>query len=181
MKRLSVLLITGLVILTCGSLLAFSDQITKVGIVDLFQVYSVFFRESKAVRDLEQLVSAFRDEVDKYRDEIHELELAKLATAETEDEKLLLELTQKIFEKELFLDDYIRINKEQLRIRQEKLAQSDEFYQQIYEVLEYIAEYEGFALVLSKSIDGILYYIKEIDMTEKVIDELRKRNSQTPQ
>lgn len=178
MKRISALLIVGAVFFTGSSLYSFAEQITKIGVIDLFQVYSVFFRQSEAVRNLEQLISSFKEEVENYEDEIHELELDMLAALEAEDEKLQLELSNTIFEKKQFLADYSRINKEQLRIRREKLAQSDEFYQQIFEVLEYIAENEGFSLVLSKETDGILYYIKEIDMTERVIEELQKRNSQ---
>lgn len=179
MKRISAQLIIGVFFLAGGYLNSFADQGMKIGIIDLSQVYSVFFRQSEAVRNLEQLISSFKEEVENYEYEIHALELSWLAAVKAEDEKSQSALSQAIFEKEQFLADYTRIKKEQIKNRREELAETDEFYQHFIEVLEYIAEHEGFSFILRLQEDeGVLYYIKEIDITEKVIEELQKRYSQ---
>ena len=49
----------------------FATQITKVGIVDISRIYSIYFRESKEVIKLEELRSAYLKEIAKKKEEIN--------------------------------------------------------------------------------------------------------------
>ena len=155
-----------------------TEQITKVGIVDTVKVYSAFFRQSREVRMLEQRIADFQEEVGRLQEELLQLETAKLEADEQESEVLSLELSEKIFEKKQYLGTYIRVNQDRLRNLRDNLTQSNQFYEEVFEVIQYIAEHEGFTLILTRNLDEIIFHTKEIDITDIVIEELMRRVKQ---
>ena len=49
-----------------------AEQITTVGIIDVNKVAQVFFRESQAVRELEEMAMRIQEEIDNITEEIRE-------------------------------------------------------------------------------------------------------------
>ncbi|MCD6121854.1 MAG: OmpH family outer membrane protein [Spirochaetales bacterium] len=160
-----------------GNLL-FAAQITKVGIVDLSKIYSIYFRESKEVIKLEELKSAYLKEIADKREEINLLKSEKLDAENNKDEQKALELDKEIFNKEQFLKEYTQVKTQQLRQMAQSLSQSSQFVNEIADVIQYVAEEEGFSLILKKS-DQFLFWTPEMDITDKVINELLKRAGRT--
>jgi len=160
-----------------GNLL-FAAQITKVGIVDLSKIYSIYFRESKEVIKLEELKSAYLKEIADKREEINLLKSEKLDAENNNDEQKALELDKEIFNKEQFLKEYTQVKTQQLRQMAQSLSQSSQFVNEIADVIQYVAEEEGFSLILKKS-DQFLFWTPEMDITDKVINELLKRAGRT--
>lgn len=152
----------------------FAAQITKVGIVDISRIYSIYFRESKEVIKLGELRSAYLKEIAKKKEEINLLKSQKLDAEDNNDNEKALQLDKEIFNKEQFLKEYIQIKTQQLRQMAQNLSQSSELIQEIADVIQYVAENEGFSLILKKT-DQFLYWTPEIDITDKVIKELLKR------
>lgn len=175
MRRRLTLLVVALAMGFIGVSSIYTDQITKVGVIDRVKVYSAFFRQSREVRMLEQRIADFTEEVDRLKEEILELEDAKLTSDGEENQELSLELSQRIFEKKQHLDTYVRVNNEQLRILRDNLSQSDEFLEEVFDVIQYIAEHEGYTLILDNRLTEIVFHTKEIDITEQVIEELMRR------
>ncbi len=160
-----------------GLLLAanvFATQITRIGIVDIVKVYSVYYKESKEVLKLEELRNAYMKEIQDKKDEILNLENEKIEAENSGDEQRALELDKKIFEKKQFLKEYTRIKSQQLKQLSQNLANSNEFIREIAEAIQFVAESEGFSLIIKKS-DQFLFWTPEIDITDKVISELMKR------
>jgi len=154
-----------------------SQQVTRVGICDFTKVLSTAYRESKAVRDWETAKTDYRKELQVLDKEITDLENQKLEAdkAGSKDQSLLLE--KKIADRKLYRDNFRRV-KEQLLQTQAEKALSGPIIREIREAIDFIAESEGFALILRS--DGnygdiLLYRIIEIDITEKVVKELYKR------
>jgi len=129
----------------------YADQITKVGILDIEKVYSIYFRESKAVKEMQQLRADVLREINRIDEEILILESQKLDAESRNEEEAALRLDREIFQKQQYRDDYRRIKMDQIRKRSENLYKSDEFLDELLQAIEYVSESEGFSLVLNSS------------------------------
>jgi outer membrane protein len=181
MRRAGIGAIALLFLMASGTAL-FADQITKVGILDIEKVYSIYFRESQAVKELQQLRSDVLREINRIDEEILLLESQKLDAESRGDREGALRLDREIFEKKQYRDDYRRIKMDQIRKRSENLYKSDEFLDELLEAIEFVAESEGFSLVLNSSgqfSQFFFFYTKEVDITELVIQELMRRAGQS--
>ena len=175
-KNRVLLLIIALLLLP--ALHAFTEQITRVGIIDIEKIYSIYFRESKAVMDLQERQAALVRDLKRIDDEIADLEGRKVEADGRGDTAESLRLDQEIFRRKQYREDYRRVKAQQLRKLSEGLYQSDQFLDELSDAIQFVAESEGFSMVLNNSSQyrqSFLYYTKEIDITEKVIQELMKR------
>jgi outer membrane protein len=171
-----------LIFLILSGIPLFADQITKVGILDIEKVYSIYFRESQAVKELQQLRADVLREINRIDEEILILESQKLDAESRGEGQAALRLDREIFEKKQYRDDYRRIKMDQIRKRSENLYKSDEFLDELLEAIEFVAESEGFSLVLNSSgqfSQFFFFYTKEVDITEMVIQELMRRAGQS--
>jgi outer membrane protein len=180
MKRAGIGALILLLMLSASAL--FADQITKVGILDIEKVYSIYFRESQAVKELQQLRADVLREINRIDEEILLLESQKLDAESRNDGQAALRLDREIFERKQYRDDYRRIKMDQIRKRSENLYRSDEFLDELLQAIEFVAESEGFSLVLNSSgqfSQFFFFYTKEVDITELVIQELMRRAGQS--
>ena len=171
-----------LIFLILSGIPLFADQITKVGILDIEKVYSIYFRESQAVKELQQLRADVLREINRIDEEILILESQKLDAESRGEGQAALRLDREIFEKKQYRDDYRRIKMDQIRKRSENLYKSDEFLDELLEAIEFVAESKGFSLVLNSSgqfSQFFFFYTKEVDITELVIQELMRRAGQS--
>jgi outer membrane protein len=160
----------------------FSEQLTKVGILDIEKVYSIYFRESKTVKEFQERQASMLQELNRIDDEILRLESVKLEAENRNDGQAALKLDQEIFEKKQYREDYKRIKTQQLKRMSEELYQSDEFLDELLEAINFVAESEGYSLILNNSRQYrpfFFFYTKEIDITDKVIEELMRRSGQS--
>ncbi len=171
-----------LLFLIISGMTLFADQITKVGILDIEKVYSIYFRESKAVKELQQMRADVLREISRIDEEVLLLESRKLDAESSGNGQAALRLDREIFEKKQYRDDYRRIKMDQIRKRSENLYRSDEFLDELLQAIEFVAESEGFSLVLNSSgqySQFFFFYTKEVDITELVIQELMRRAGQS--
>jgi outer membrane protein len=181
MKRAAIAALTVIILMVPGTAL-FGDQITKVGILDIEKVYSIYFRESQAVKELQQMRSDVLREINRIDEEILLLESRKLDAESSGEGEAALRLDREIFERQQYRDDYRRIKMDQIRKRSENLYKSDEFLDELLQAIEFVAESEGFSLVLNSSgqfSQFFFFYTKEVDITELVIQELMRRAGQS--
>jgi outer membrane protein len=149
-----------------------AQQLTRFAVVDLPRVYSSFFRDSRAVREWEERSARIQTEVDKMKAEIQSLQSAQLDAVAGGDEARSLKLENDIYRKSEYLKEYFRVKTAELNDQKNKLAQSGTFLDQIYAEIRFIAESEGYSMVLNKENTGILWYSPTVDITEKLINNL---------
>jgi len=155
----------------------FSQQLTRFAIVDLPKVYTSFFRESKAVKEFEEKSAKVQAEIDKRTRDIQNLRsrYADAMVANNETEALRLE--NLISKQSEFLREFYQIKTAELDEQRNKLMQSDSFIAQVYDEIRYIAESEGYTMVLNmKNNPSIIWYSPTIDITDKLITNLQTRN-----
>ncbi len=152
-----------------------AQRIPKFGVVDLSRIYSLYFRESQAVRELEDLRQRIQKEIDARTSEIQSLESRKLDAETSGNETLALQLDNQIYERKRYLNDYIRIKNAQLQEQRDALTESSGFLAEIVKGISYVAESEGYSAILKSSDADLVWWHKEVDITDKVIEYLVKQ------
>ncbi|MDC7239341.1 MAG: OmpH family outer membrane protein [Spirochaetales bacterium] len=161
-----------LIFISLAAMPVFSDTITKVAVLDYSRILSAFYKDSQAVRELEQMKEQFQQEIDKIQTEITMLESRKLTAENNGNNSQALELDNQIFEKKKFLRDYIRVKNSQLTEMNNSLNQNNALVREIIEEIQYVAETGGYSMVLKKSDPNLLWWNYEVDITEQVLQRL---------
>ncbi len=157
----------------CGFFSLEAQQITRFAVVDLQRVYTSFFRESRPVRDFEARSARVQADIETMNEEIVTLRSQLLDAQTQNDGARVLRLENEIFRKSEFLQQYYQTKTQELEIQRQRLADSNTFYQQVYDEIRIIAESEGYSMVMSlKDNKGILWYSPTVDITDTLIDNL---------
>ena len=152
---------------------AFSQQITKFGVVDTAKVYNAYFRNSAPIRNYEKKKIEFQDEINKKTDELKQLQKKKLDLETSGNEAQAMKIEAEIIKKKDYLTEYSNAKNVELESMQRSLQNSDEFYKKLYNTLSKIAESGGYSMILSlQDSNSILWYSSSVDITNQVISEL---------
>jgi len=153
--------------------IAFSQQLTTVGIIDTARVYSAYFGQSGPIREREALRNQFQQELERHSRELLQLQQNKLAAQERGNESEVIRIEGQINQKASFIRDLQRTRQQQLDDMQNNLALSDAFLQRLQDTLRLVAESRGFTVVLDARNQALQWWSSEVDITEDVIRRLR--------
>ncbi|MDR2102736.1 MAG: OmpH family outer membrane protein [Treponema sp.] len=160
-------------LLCLGGLPLESQQLTRFAVVDLPKVYVAFFRDSRAVREFEERSARVQAEIDRMNGEIQSLRNAQINAENRGEQDQALRLENEIYRKSEFLKEYYKLKTAELEDQKKKLTQSGTFLEQVYDEIRFIAESEGYSMVLNlKENTGILWYSPTVDITDKLIQNL---------
>lgn len=149
-----------------------ADQITKIAVVDYNQILSVFYKDSDAVRELNQFEEDIKNDIIRRDSEIKELESQLLEARRDGEERTVLSLETQIADKKSILVEYIKVKRSQLQEMKRSLESELTIVDDIAESIQYVAESNGFSLVFRKEDPSILWYSYDIDITQNVINHL---------
>lgn len=151
----------------------FAQQITRFGVVDTARVYQAYFRNSAPVRNYEAKKAEFQNEINKKMEEIQNLKNQKVDYQKNGNEAAVIRTENEITKKTDALTDYTNVKNVELESLKKTLQNSDGFYKKLYNVLEKVAENEGYSMIMSlQQANAVLWYSSSVDITEKVIAEL---------
>jgi len=154
-----------------------AQQLTRFAVVDLPKVYVAFFRESRAVRDFEERSARVQSEIDRMTNEIQNLRINLVNAQAQGNQDQVLRIEAEINRRSDFLKDYYRTQTAALETLKGRLTQSGAFLEQVYDEIRYIAESEGYSMVLNlKENTGILWYSPTVDITDKLIKNLQDKS-----
>jgi len=174
MKKAILLL---LFVCCCAGSLFAQQLITRFAVVDLPKVYSAFFRDSRAVREFEERSARVQTEIDRMTKEIQELRSKYADLVLADDQSQALRMENEINRKSEFLREYYTIKTAELEDQRRKLSQSGSFLEQVYGEIRFIAESEGYSMVLNlKENKDILWYSPTVDITDKLIQNLLEKS-----
>jgi len=166
-----------MLLLICCAGLGFGQQLTRFAVVDLPKVYSAFFRDSRAVREFEERSARVQSEIDRMTKEIQELRSKYADVVLQGDQSQALKLENEINRKSDFIREYHSIKTAELEDQRKKLSQSGSFLDQVYNEIRFIAESEGYSMVLNlKENKDILWYSPTVDITDKLIQNLLEKS-----
>ncbi len=171
MKKYGILF---MLILFGFSVQLYAEKLTMIGIVDLTKIVSNYFKDSAAWREIDNLTKKVEDTTNAKLEEIKDLQAKKLEAESKGDQTLALELDNEIVKNKQYLQEYHKIMSDRINNKKENLLTSSGFSKQIIDAISFIAQDQGFSIVLRKKDPNILYYSYEVDITDKVIDRLMK-------
>lgn len=152
---------------------AFSQQITKFGVVDTAKVYQAYFTNSAPIRSYEKKKAEFQEEINKQVEAIKKLQQKKLDYENSGNDAAALKTEAEITKKTDYLTEYTNAKNFELESMQKTLRNSDEFYKKLYNTLAKIAESGSYSMILSlQESNAILWYSSSVDITNQVIAEL---------
>jgi outer membrane protein len=153
-----------------------AQQLTRFAVVDLSRVYTQFFRESRAVREWQERSDRVQREVDRMTAEIQTLRGSFVDAEARGDSERALRIQNDIYKKQDFLREYHQVKTAELEDQMKKLSQSGSFLEQVRDEIRFIAESEGYSMVLNlRENTGILWFSPTVDITEKLITNLRTK------
>lgn len=150
-----------------------AEEITTVGVVDISAVYNAFFQDSRAVRELEELKESIQQELDGHVAVLRQLQERQLEAESAGRNDEALRLDEQIYEQTQYIQDFQRIKQRQLYDRQQRLLNSDSFLNQLQSAISFVAEANGFTVVVSANDDQLLWWSQEVDITDLVLNRLR--------
>lgn len=154
-----------------------AQQLTRFAVVDLPRVYIAFFSESRAVRDFEERSARVQSDIDRMTAEVQNLRIQQVNAQAQGNQEQALRLETEISRRSEFLKEYYKTKTAELENIKNRLTQSGAFLEQVYDEIRFIAESEGYSMVLNlKENTGILWYSPTVDITDKLIKNLMDKS-----
>ncbi len=172
MKKISL----GLMILTLCAVSGFSEQLSKIAVVDVGRILKSYYRESSGIREYDSIREDMNRELGKIQEGIDNL---KVQIAEEEakgNNAKVSELNGKLKKQVEYKQEYFASMSAKLASKESDLNLNSRFYSVLYKAIQYVAESEGYSLVLKTSDADLVWYHTEIDITDKVIARIKSSN-----
>lgn len=147
------------------------EQLTTVAVVDIDRVYNSFYRDSQAVRELERRRAEYQQEINEQVAELETLRDRRTRAENLNNQSRVESLTDEIRQLQQFLEDLTRRRRQQLQQQQENLL-SDEFLAQLQNVIKFVAESEGYTVVMRSDQDALQWWSPEVDISDAVVQRL---------
>ena len=152
-----------------------AQQLTRFAVVDLSRVYSIFFRESRAVREFEERSARVQSDIDRMTADIQSMRANQISAEFQGNRALAQRLESEINQRTEQLREYHQLRTAELELQRSRLAQSDTFLEEVYDMIRSVAEREGYSMVLNlRDNTGILWFSPTVDITDMVIDNLMR-------
>lgn len=174
MNKKSTLIILVMLLMSLG---IYAQQITRFAVIDTGLIFDTFRRDAKAARDYQEKKEKFENQKKILESEIIQLRQKKVSAEADGQESEVKKYEEKIKSKITLLMEYVKASNDELNMLRKNLINDDVFYSNLYESVRRVAESEGYTMVLSYEHNaGIIWYSPTVDITDKVIQELRKRS-----
>jgi outer membrane protein len=125
------------------------------------------------VREFEERSARVQNEVDRRTREIQELRARHAEAVLRNDQTEANRLDAQVYRMSEAVRDYYQTQTAILEDQRRRLMQSGSFMNEVYDEIRYIAESEGYSMVLNLSENkGIIWYSPTVDITERLIQSL---------
>ena len=166
-----------IIVMLLMSLGIYAQQITRFAVIDTGLIFDTFRRDAKAARDYQEKKEKFENQKKILESEIIQLRQKKVSAEADGQQAEVKKYEEKIKSKITLLMEYVKASNDELNMLRKNLINDDVFYSNLYESVRRVAESEGYTMVLSYEHNaGIIWYSPTVDITDKVIQELRKRS-----
>lgn len=155
-----------------------AQQITRVAVLDLSRVLAAFPQDNLALKNFETRKAEVQAAIDKSSAEIRSLMTKKseaLAADRTDDAS---RLDAEIAAKTAALKEYATARQNELDLMSRALSAPSSFIQRLNSTIAFVAEAEGYSLVLNskpqeQTASIVLWNSPSVDITDKVIQALQ--------
>ncbi len=168
-KKIFILIL--IIISISGSL--YAEQLSKIGIVNFSRIVDDYFAESSAWREISAIQEKYNDGMADILDEINDLKMQKLEAENAGDDQKVLQIDAQIYSKQEYAKEFHSVMTNRINAKKQGLAQSSTFTAEILDAITYIAESEGYSMIMRTQDPDILWYNHEIDITDLVLERLQ--------
>jgi outer membrane protein len=136
-------------------------------------VYNSFYRDSRAVRELEELRERYQAEIDREVEDLEDLKDDLSRAQDRGNQTRIEQLESQISRQRRYVEDLTRRRRDQLQQRQQNLV-SDDFLNRLQQAIVYVAESEGYTVVIRTDQQGLQWWSPEVDISDRVLERLRQ-------
>lgn len=151
-----------------------ADDLTKVGVVDINQVYTRFIKESADARKFDEFKQSIQEEISKRKIEIDQIDKELIEARDDDNEKLVLELESELQIKKINLQEYTRYKNKELNARISSDATKEDFARNLQEAIREVGLSNGFSVIFQSNDPNMIWYNNDVDVTELVIQNLMR-------
>ncbi len=149
-----------------------SISITTVAVIDIKVIYAAFPSEARGYNSLIVLKEQYQQEID---EQIERLNIIKQRRKNALENGLYDEAAD--YETQITnLSNYINVLSDRRQdelIRLSKLPISKSFLDRLQKAIEFVAQENGFTVVLNAGTEGLQWWAPVVDISEKVIEKLQ--------
>lgn len=151
----------------------FSEQLSKIGVVQISRIIENFPTNSQAFQELNRLKEEYDENLPLYSEYLNQLNLQLIEMKNEGDEAEILKQESEIEAYENFMVEYHEAMNKRIANAREKLKDGSGIVESIFSSISFIAVNEGYSLILDAAEQNIIWYSPEIDITDKVIQRLK--------
>ena len=117
-----------------------AEQLTRIAVVDIVKIYKAFFKESKAIRDLEDFRKKYEAELNKMDNQLLELEKKIIEIKKQGDSSEVIKLEEEQQQLKHIRNEYYRVKYKEYvkRFDAIKKSQSQDLWLELIGIIEYI-------------------------------------------
>jgi len=168
-----VVLLSTMIVFSAARATAAQTHVTREALVDVNRVVTAFMRDSKEYRGAIAAEEQYKAAVAKTRREIAGFQQERLRAQQAGSAALVQELSDRIREREQYLNDFRRVEGARISSLKDAVLANDAFLSEMLQAVKFVAETEGYSSV-KRINDDYLYYLQEVDITDKVIQRMLK-------
>jgi len=164
--------------LLCGMIFSlFAQQsITRFAVVDVGRIIQAFSGTMDEAKSYIEKRDRIQTEINRMNKELQELNTKLNEAVKGDDQNQIHDLERQFEAKRREVQLYISTSQADLERDLGKVTSNNAFMTRLNSALKYVAESEGYSMVLSKQeASGILWSSPSVDITNKVIERLRSR------
>lgn len=143
--------------------------------VNFSKIIEDYFAESSAWREIDAMRSQYEEGKQAILEEIDQLRLTKLNAQNEGNERQVLQLEDRIYQKQEYLKEYHNIWQSRINSKVESVSTSSSFTAEIYQAVKFIAESEGYSVIMRTRDPDVLWWNQEVDITNLVLERLRRQ------
>ena len=166
----------GLTLLLGAGVTAVAEQLTTVAVFDMDQVLLSFYSDSDILRDYRRAEEQYRADLLLAENDLRDLQARRATAVNRNDSRLASRLREDITAQQEYV---LALGERWYQTEDELLAelQDDQFFETVYQAAGYIAEENGYTLIMdvSRTGMGIFWYSPSIDVTDDIIQQLLVR------
>ena len=166
-RKILILLVMFGVVSTTAS----TEQLTTVGIVDISRIHATFFSTLTNIRRLENLRQQYQDEIDVQLNQLAQLQQQYEQAQAVGDNERSQQLNAQIMQFSADIRLLSESRQKDLQAQQQGLT-NEEFLLRLQQAIVYIAESQGFTVILRTDHDGLQWWSSVVDITDQVLERL---------
>ncbi len=152
---------------------AYSEQLSKIAVVDFQEIIDNFPSGSPAYSKLQVLKNAYEEKRQEYLQELNDKELKLLDAKDAGNELEIARLEKEIADFKTFIRQWQEIKTKEIEIVQNDFLGGRDIATDILKAIEYVAINEGYTIVLDANATSVIWLSQEIDITDLVVERLK--------